>query len=442
MRLRSLGVAAVTAAALMQSCQPACTPTPAPPPVTTTPPPTPPPPPPPPTSLTVAGQGNGHGRGLSAWGAYGMAVNAGATWEQIVAKYYGGTLPKHDAPNRTIGVRLLWADDLLTTTVISTGADAVWKGVTYGSLQAAWVSPNTYDIYGAPSAVCGADPGWRLIERVIGPVTFATSVDQTTASPGDVLGLCRPDGTVTHYRGAIRAVTDGTGRNHAVNDLLIENYLRGVLSREVPSSWGDAAGGMNALSAMAVAARSFALSQNRYPDYAAQTCDTAACQVYGGAAFRRSPDSPTSYPTATQVCETGNPTFECRNTTRALTATAGSARVWSDGRYISGEYSATHGPYSAGVSFPVVDDSVSAVAGNPLYTWRRTVAAADIVRSYPQIGTFTGAWTERDPASTANGVWGNRIVLQGTAGTVVVGNLAFRNTFGFPSHGFSVASVG
>ena len=60
---------------------------------------------------------------------------------------------------------------------------------------------------------------------------------------------------------------------------------------------------------------------------------------------------------------------------------------------------------------------------------------------FPQIGTFTGAWSERDPASGAHGVWGNRIVLQGTAGTVVVANLDFRRTFGFPSHGFAVASV-
>ena len=146
-------------------------------------------------------------------------------------------------------------------------------------------------------------------------------------------------------------------------------------------------------------------------------------------------------PTATQVCESGNPTFECRNTTRAVNETAGEVRTWGNGQIISGEYSATHGPYSSGVNCPAVDDAVSNDSGNPLFTWTRTIPVADLMAKYPQIGTFTGAYSEREPGSTANGVWGNRIVLQGTAASLTVGNLAFRNTFGFPSHGFAVGSV-
>ena len=58
-----LASAALAAAAMMQSCQPACMPSTA----------RPRAPPPPPTSapIIINGQGNGHGRGLSAWGAYG-----------------------------------------------------------------------------------------------------------------------------------------------------------------------------------------------------------------------------------------------------------------------------------------------------------------------------------------------------------------------------------
>jgi stage II sporulation protein D len=456
MRLRTLGVAEVAAAAVMQSCQPACTPPPpAPPPVTTAPPTTPPPPPPPPTSVTIAGQGNGHGRGLSAWGAYGMAVR-GSTWLQIIDTYYGGTAWAN-AGDRTFGVRLLWADARPDVTVISTRGAATWSGApgrAFGALHAFQVGPNRYDVYGASGTSCAGGftrPGVafvRLAAGAAGPIDFATTVDPASAAPGDVLGVCRPDGSVTHYRGVIRAVTDGT-TNRTVNLLPIELYLRGVLSREVSTSWGNAANGagMNALWSMAVAARSFAHAQNRYPQYGAQTCDTAMCQVYGGAAFRRAADAPTSFPTATQVCETGNLTFECANTTRAVRETTTVVRVRP--RFagdpappiISGEYSATHGPYSSGINFPRVDDSVSRVPGNSLYTWSRTVSVADIVRTYPQIGTFTGAHSERDPASTASGVWGNRVVLEGTAGTVVVSNLAFRTAFRFPSHAFSVARV-
>jgi hypothetical protein len=270
---------------------------------------------------------------------------------------------------------------------------------------------------------------------------LSTSLDQTAAAPGDVLGLCQADGSVVHYRGAIRVLFDpATGQPRTVNDVLVENYLKGVMSRELPSSWGNAGGGagMHALWAFAVAQRSFALSQNRYPSIGAKTCDTDLCQVYGGSAYRASPSSPTSWP-GTRVCEVGNPTFECATTNQAIAETAGWIRT-ANGRVVSTEYSASHGPYSAGQSFPPVDDSASNVPGNPNYTWTRTIAATDLEARY-SLGNLVDARSERDPSSTANGVWGNRVVLVGSDRTVVVSDLDFRRAYGFPSHGFSIAGL-
>jgi hypothetical protein len=431
MRLRSLGVAAVAAAALLQSCQPACAP---------------PAPAPPPdiTSITISGQGSGHGRGLSAWGAYGFATR-GYTWDQILAYYYGGT-QQGSAGNPTIGVRLLGQDGAGRTVVVSTVGRAIWNGTAYGALWAEFKGGGAYDVYASATPACPGQPGaaWTPLGTVqtrLGrkDLVFTTDVDETTAAPGDVLGLCRGDGSVVHYRGSISPVTDASGASRVVNDVAIENYLLGVVSREVPSSWGNAAGGqgMNALYAMSIAARSFALSQNRYPY--AKTCDTDACQVYGGAAYRANPSAPTSWPSV-QVCETGNPTFECFNTDRSVRETGGIVRVWPNGTIVSTEYSASHGPYSAGVSFPAVDDSVSNVPQNPNYTWTRVIDAATLEARYG-LGNLVGASTEPDPSSTAYGVWGNRVVLQGPNGTLLVSNLDFRNAFGFPSHGFSIVAV-
>ena len=192
---------------------------------------------------------------------------------------------------------------------------------------------------------------------------------------------------------------------------------------------------MNALWAFAVAARSFALSQGRY-SYA-QTCDTTSCQVYGGAAYRANAGAPTSHPTV-QVCETGNLTFECANTNRAVAETAGVVRVWGDGRVVSTEYSSSHGPYSAGGSFPAVDDWFSDVPAEPqlpvdAHARRRRRRGPLRARA-----SSPAAYTERDPDSPYYGVWGNRVVLQGTAGTVVVSGWDFRNTFGLPSPGITV----
>ena len=176
---------------------------------------------------------------------------------------------------------------------------------------------------------------------------------------------------------------------------------------------------------MAVAARSFGRSQSRYPY--ADTCDTAACQVYGGYALRATP-------TSARIAR------EQPNTDRAVADTAGFVRRWPDGRIVSTEYSATHGPRSAGGQFPPVDDWFSNVPQNPRYTWVRTIDATHLEATYG-LGNLVGAYTERDPSSPYDGNWGNQVVLQGTAGTVVLPALAFRNAMGLPSHGFVIAGL-
>lgn len=437
-----MGFVAVLAAAIVPSCQPACVqvvpPAPAPPPETA-----PPPPPAPPaiTSIAIDGQGNGHGRGLSAWGAYGLAVNGGWGWPDILGHYYSGT-QFGNVGGSSIRVRLMALDNAGVVGIVSRNGTATWNGGSYGSIHAYEVAPNRYDVYGTYDVACPgvASVGWTLIgQGVAGPITVTTPLDQTATAAGDVLGLCRPDGTVVHYRGALIALEDGTGANRVVNEVLVENYLRGVVSREVSTSWGNAGGGagMHALYAMAVAARSFGLSQRRYPY--GQTCDTSACQVYGGAAYRATATAPTSHPTV-QVCETGNLTFECANTNRAVADTAGVVRTWPSGAVISAEYSASHGPYSAGGSFPAVDDSASNVPQNRLYQWTRTIDAAAVAARYG-LGTLTGAATERDPSTIYYGNWGNRVALTGTAGTAVVSAWDFRNAFGLPSPGFMISGV-
>lgn len=376
---------------------------------------------------------------MSAWGAYGSAVNRGWDWQTILGHYYGGTA-SGGAANEVVGVRLTALDNSPSTVVVSTPGRAIWGGAAYGSLWAEHLGANTYAVYGSPTPACPGMPAeWWPLGQFNGPITFSTDLNETTAAPGDVLGLCQPNGSVVHYRGTITAVNDNAGQTRTANHLLVENYLKGVMSRELPSSWGYSGGGrgMHALWAFAVAQRSFALSQSRY-SYA-DTCDTASCQLYGGAAHRANPAAPTSWPGAA-VCESGNPTFECATTNRAVAETAGVIRVWPSGAVVSTEYSASHGDRSAGGPFPVVDDTASDVAQNPNYRWTRTVDAAALEGRYG-LGNLVGAYSERQPGSIYDGQWGNRVVLQGSERTVVIGNLELRNAFGFPSHGFIVSSA-
>ena len=139
----------------------------------------------------------------------------------------------------------------------------MWAGVGYAAVQARQTEhAGRYDVYTSPTVACpgSSTSGWTLRStNVAGPITFATSLDESTTPAGDVLGLCGADGSVTHYRGRIELTRDSSGNSRVVNDVLVENYLRGVVSREVSTSWGNAGGGagMNALRAQAVAARSY-----------------------------------------------------------------------------------------------------------------------------------------------------------------------------------------
>ena len=273
-------------------------------------------------------------------------------------------------------------------------------------------------------------PGWQQLgDDVTGPIRFSTSLDQSTAGSADVLGVCEPDGSITHYRGLVEFLNGSDGTNRVVNELDVENYLRGVVPKESPASWGDAANGagMNALRAQSVAARSYALTQGRY-SYAG-TCDTSACQVYGGSASRINAS------TANSVG------VEYANTDNAIKDTSGHVRVWGVGTGKSGivstEFSASNGPRTAGGSFPAVDDPYDDQPGNPNHRWTRIIDA-DAVMSRYGLTSANNVRTEPDPTVAYDGIWDNRVNL-GNGATVSAWD--FRNAFGLLAPGFELIPV-
>lgn len=371
-------------------------------------------------AVVARGVGNGHGRGLSQWGSYGRAV-AGQSWQQILDTYYGGTT-LGDATSSDMTVDLTgWRDQNSITVgvVAGTGASAYWSGLNvpgaaaYASILVVERAPNSFDVYGSATAGCqGIEWGTAVASGVAGPITFTTNADESGSAPGQVLGLCRPSGLIARYRGAIRVVNTSSGANRVVNALKTENYLRGVIPREVPASWGDASGGagMNALRAQAVAARSYALSQSRYAH--AKTCDTSSCQVYGGAEGEHS------------------------NTDEAIRNTAGKVR-YRGGAVVSTEFSASNGPRTAGGSFPPVDDPFDDTPGNPLHSWTRVIDADRLNQTYG-LSTANGVHTRRESGSQFDGIWANEVVL---AGSRRVSAWDFRNEFGLPSPGFELIPI-
>ena len=273
-----------------------------------------------------------------------------------------------------------------------------------------------------------------LGSAVVGPITFTnTNSENSAAAPTDVLGVCDSSGRVTHYRGEIEVhnAPSDNNANRVVNDVKTEDYLRGVVSKEISASWADAGGGRGgqAVRAQAVAARSYGLQQNRYTY--ATICDTQSCQVYGGAATR---------PSATGSAKL----VEDARTDAAIFATAGKVRTWPNGSIVATEFSASNGPRTAGGAFPPVDDSDGDdTPRNPNHRWTRVIDA-DTLESRYGLGQLTSAAMIDAAASQYkgyDGIWFDDIVLTGKSGSKRMNSWDFRNAFNLPSPGFTVRVV-
>ena len=393
----------------------------------------------PPVGVIIRGHGNGHGRGLSQYGSLGWATKLGASWQDILNFYYGGSgrvlapLTEADAsatPGGVMSVRLQTLD-ARPTAVISDNLTASWAGAAakFGGLVARMVSNNVYDVYGIATATCAADTdnpaGFTLIgDNVAGPIDFVSAQGSvpTAIAPTDLLGVCEPPtttyktGRIRYYRGSIRATVDILGNRRTVNMLNADAYLRGVVPRESPAGWGDIAGGlgMNALRAQSVAARSYSLSEARYTY--AKTCDTEDCQVYGGAALRN-------------VGSKTSSVIEDRRTDQAIIDTAGYVIKDSRNAIMRTEFTSSNGGRTAGGQFPAQIDNGDIAADAVLQSWSRLLSATDLQKAFPAIGVFTSITTAHDGLGGDWNGYTTSVVITGTAGSVTRTGWQFRNDF-------------
>ncbi|WP_187686081.1 SpoIID/LytB domain-containing protein [Nocardia wallacei] len=212
--------------------------------------------------------GIGHGRGMSQVGAFDQAL-AGAAAEDILAHYYPGAVLGTIAPT-TVGVRLT-ADDNETLDVFSdAGLTVADRRVVPG--QAAHLTPMPDG--GAAvviTAGCDGDVIWQGATADPWAYPVVPGTDRPAAEHLKVCG----GGT---YRGALGVALEN-GEARTVNQVDVDDYLMGVVPAEMQANWADQ-GGAEALRAQAIAARSYALAEQRYPY--AQTCDITDCQVYPG----------------------------------------------------------------------------------------------------------------------------------------------------------------
>ena len=187
---------------------------------------------------------------MSQYGAYGYALH-GEDYRFILAHYFTGTALGTTNPNRV--VRVLLAD-----------GSAAFSGA-----SAAGHTPLS------PTATYQVVPVSATALRIIAPT--GKQVGGTYSSPLTVTGsaaLGVPG--LNTYRGSLQFRPDGQGGVETINAVGLDDYVRGVVAAEMPSSWSA-----QALEAQAVAARTYAITTTvgaaGYDLY-----DDTRSQMYGG----------------------------------------------------------------------------------------------------------------------------------------------------------------
>ncbi|HST62922.1 MAG TPA: SpoIID/LytB domain-containing protein [Longimicrobium sp.] len=150
--------------------------------------------------------------------------------------------------------------------------------------NAAFGVRNTYRNQVIAQGLAGTDSFWKLVTVTTGITQYRVDTgSQQVLSSGPVV-LTSSDGLVTigtaPYRGVAEVRINGSGTLAGVNELPIEQYLYGVVPRELPPTVYDE---LEAQKAQAIAARTYAMrglgkrASDGY-DMLATTTD----QVYGG----------------------------------------------------------------------------------------------------------------------------------------------------------------
>ncbi len=361
-----------------------------------------------PSSRTIAfkGHGYGHGIGMSQYGAEGGARD-GAKYTEILDKYYTGT----DLGSKSGDIRVLITADTSDSVLIEAKSGIVFRqGGTEITL------PTTV---GGDKVV-----RWMIVQRSSnkkqsvlqyrttgGYTTYKSMVWTGNAQfEASSLTLVTPAGNRV-YRDTLRSAlpSSGSSARNTVNVLSLENYTRGVVAREMPSSWHA-----EALKAQSVAARTYGartMGSGGYYDI----CDTTSCQVYGGVSA------------------------ETDATDAAIKATAGKILTY-DGKPALAQFSSSSGGYTNTGSQPylkAVSDGWDGWSGNKNHDWTISVKASTIEKKYSSIGTLKSLSVTKRNGHGEDGGRVSSLKLVGSKGSKTITGVDARWAFGLRSDWFA-----
>ena len=357
------------------------------------------------TSVSITGNGYGHGRGLSQYGAKARA-EAGHSYREILEFYYPGAEPASIGGKVSVLISADTSKDVVVRDRSGLRLESLGNGRSYAlkKAKATWwrIKPAKK---GSASAVAYTTKGtkkWRVLRKVPGAAQFTAGRKPIT--------LRTPSGDRA-YRGILRSARpSGAERERdTVNIVSLEDYLKGVVPREVPALWSA-----EAVRSQAVAARTYAAFERRTPlagHY--QICDTTSCQVYGGYTDE--------HPASNQAIKA----------TRKEILTAGGNPAFT-------QFSASNGGYTTGGTvdyLPAKKDRFDQAYRG----WTATVTDAQVRAALPAVGSLKSIEVL---ARNGKGAFGGRvdsIRINGSKGSSTLTGDQFRSYFGLRSTLFKVS---
>jgi SpoIID/LytB domain protein len=348
-------------------------------------------------TITVRGHGYGHGHGMSQYGAEG-AARKGLDYRRIVGFYYPGTDWGTARGRVIVLITADTTDDLIVE---------ARKGLSVRDTAGGDRTPLPDNGATRWKVAVGQDGANRVLYRTKRWHRWLDLRGQGEFyAAGKPVTLVTPSGERA-YRGRLRVAVTASGDRVTVNDLALDNYLKGVVPLEIPASWSA-----DAVRAQAVAARTYAAYERAHPRSSAyQLCDTWSCQVYGG--------YDAEYPASNRAVD---------DTARQVLLSGGEPAFTQFGSSSGGWTAAGSMPY-----LPAQKDPYDGWSGNPVHTWKVSLDDAVLERTWPRVGDLRRiAVTARD----GHGDWGGRVSsirLSGTGGKVTVSGDTFRTLLGLRS---------
>jgi len=382
--------------------------------------------------VTFYGKGFGHGVGMSQYGAQGWATGAvgpALTGEQIVAKYYPGTqLTVVDSATNSRGpMRVLLSSPsssgsascgspFMSTwlaNVRSAGGFSVVNEAA-GNAVVGVASANVTFQIAAQSGVV------KVYDQSTSPPTLKYSgPGPVTLVPTDSTQPITVQEKGEFFHGKLQFKNDGGNLLRAVNFVSYDDYVKGVIPKEMPAGWHP-----EAYKAQALAARSYGFT-SYVPTRDYDVRDDQVDQCYGGATVETSASIAAVAATAGKVITYNGAAI------RAYFSSSSGGYTVAVGCWNHGITCAPSDPWLVAVPDPA-DLAVTVPTTNKHASWTVTFTSDQIrsaIQSYK--GVDIGTLLSTDVSNQAPGNVGHVVSVKfsGTSGSVEVAADVFLRTY-------------